>query len=76
VASTLEELGSKLAELDDMRRHAERELSAPQDHQERVEQLEEDRDVLLEEMPRRCRLGWIHHHYLALLEHGHRTSSR
>ena len=50
MASTLEELGSKLAELDDMRRHAERELSAPQDHQERVEQLDEDRDVLLEEM--------------------------
>jgi chromosome segregation ATPase len=47
---TLEELGSKLSELDDMRRHAERELSALQDYQERVEQLEADRDVLLEEM--------------------------
>jgi hypothetical protein len=47
---TLEELGSKLSELDEMRRHAERELSALQDHQERVEQLEEDRDALIKEM--------------------------
>jgi site-specific DNA recombinase len=47
---TLEELGSKLSELDKMRRHAERELSALQDHQERVEQLEEDRDALIKEM--------------------------
>jgi len=47
---TLEELGLKLSELDEMRRHAERELSALQDHQERVEQLEEDRDALIKEM--------------------------
>jgi site-specific DNA recombinase len=47
---TLEELGSKLSELDAMRRHAERALSALQDHQERVEQLEEDRDALIKEM--------------------------
>jgi len=47
---TLEELGKKLAELDEIRRHAEKELSTLKDHQERVEQLEEDRDALLEEM--------------------------
>jgi hypothetical protein len=47
---TLEELGSKLSELGEMRRHAERELSALQDRQERVEQLEEDRDALIKEM--------------------------
>jgi DNA repair exonuclease SbcCD ATPase subunit len=47
---TLEELGSKLSELDEMRRHAERELSALQDHQERVQQLEEDRDALIKEI--------------------------
>src|ERR671911_1033904 len=47
---TLEELGQKLSQLDEMRRHAERELSALQDHQERVEQLERDRDALIEEM--------------------------
>src|SRR5215217_5978978 len=47
---TLKELGSKLSELDEMRHHAERELSALQDHQERVEQLEEDRDALIKEM--------------------------
>ena len=33
-----------------IRRHAEKELSALQDYQERVEQLEEDRDSLLEAM--------------------------
>jgi|SRR5215208_526931 len=47
---TLEELGKKLTQLDEIRRHAEKELSASQDYQERVEQLEEDRDVLLEAM--------------------------
>jgi hypothetical protein len=47
---TLEELGIKLSQLDEMRRHAERELSALQDHQERVERLEQDRDDLLEAM--------------------------
>ena len=54
---TLEELGSKLSELDEMRRHAERELSALQDHQERVEQLEADRDVLLEEIAETVPVG-------------------
>jgi site-specific DNA recombinase len=47
---TLEELGSKLSELDEMRRHAERELSALADSRERVEQLEKDRDTLLSTM--------------------------
>jgi predicted nuclease with TOPRIM domain len=47
---TLEELGEKLAELDEIRRHAEKELASLKDHQERVEQLEEDRDALIEEM--------------------------
>jgi hypothetical protein len=47
---TLEELGKKLAQLDEIRPHAEKELSASQDYQERVEQLEEDRDVLLKAM--------------------------
>ena len=49
---TLEELGEKLSGLDEIRRHAERELSALHDYQERVKQLEleEDRDDLLEAM--------------------------
>jgi len=47
---TLEELGKKLSELDEIRRQAEKEHSALQDYQERVEQLEEDRDSLLEAM--------------------------
>src|SRR5215210_3427200 len=47
---TLEELGSKLTELEEIRWHAEKELSALQDHQERVEQLEQDRDALIKEM--------------------------
>jgi site-specific DNA recombinase len=47
---TLEELGPKLAQLDEIRRHAERELSALEDHRERVGQLEEDRDALVESM--------------------------
>jgi hypothetical protein len=47
---TLEELGEKLSELDQIRRHAERELSALEDHRGRVEQLEEDRDALIEAM--------------------------
>ncbi len=47
---TLEELGQKLSQLAEMRRHAERELSALQDRQERVEQLEKDRDALIEEI--------------------------
>jgi chromosome segregation ATPase len=47
---TLEELGSKLRELDNTRRAAERELAALQDHRRRVEDLEQDRDALLEDM--------------------------
>ncbi len=47
---TLEELGSKLSELDEMRRHAQRELAALAENQERIAQLEEDRDTLLKTM--------------------------
>jgi chromosome segregation ATPase len=47
---TLDELGSKLRELDDTRRAAEQELAALQDHRRRVVELERDRDALLEEM--------------------------
>jgi hypothetical protein len=47
---TLEELGSKLRELDNTRKTAERELAALKDHRRRVEDLEEDRDALLEDM--------------------------
>jgi site-specific DNA recombinase len=47
---TLDELGSKLRELDNTRRTAERELAALKDHCKRVEDLEEDRDTLLEDM--------------------------
>jgi site-specific DNA recombinase len=43
---TLEELASKLAGLDETRRHAERELTALRDQQQRVEELESDRDAL------------------------------
>ena len=45
---TLEELGSKLKDLDETRLHAERELRALKDLQARVEELEADRDTLLE----------------------------
>ncbi len=45
---TLEELGSKLKDLDETRLHAERELRALKDSQARVEELEADRDTLLE----------------------------
>jgi hypothetical protein len=44
---TLEELASKLRELDETRRHAERELAALGDRQERVAELESDRDALV-----------------------------
>jgi hypothetical protein len=44
----LKELASKLGELDEIRRHAERELAALKDQQERVAELEADRDALLE----------------------------
>jgi endonuclease III len=47
---TLEELSKKLSQLDEIRGQAEKELSTLQDFQERVEKLEEDRDLLLEAM--------------------------
>lgn len=47
---TLEELDSKLKELDNSRRTAERELAALTDHRRRVDELEKDRDALLESM--------------------------
>ena len=45
---SLEELGSKLRDLDNTRMIAERELAALNDHSRRVQDLEEDRDALLE----------------------------
>jgi hypothetical protein len=45
---TLEELASKLNELDEARTHAERAIAALRDSQERVEALEKDRDALIE----------------------------
>ena len=45
---TLEELASKLGELDEIRRHAERELAALKNYQEHITELEADRDTLLE----------------------------
>jgi site-specific DNA recombinase len=45
---TLEELASKLGELDETRRHAERELAALKGHQQRITELEADRDTLME----------------------------
>jgi site-specific DNA recombinase len=45
---TLEELAFKLGELDEIRRHAMRELTALKDYQERIDELEADRDALLE----------------------------
>jgi site-specific DNA recombinase len=47
---TLEELGSKLQELDDARRLAQAELEALMRRQEHIKQLEEDREALLESM--------------------------
>src|SRR5215218_7778024 len=47
---TLEELGSKLQELDDARRLAEAELEALMRHQEHIENLEKDREALLKSM--------------------------
>jgi hypothetical protein len=47
---SLEELGSKLKDLDESRLHAERELGALKDSQTRVEVLEADRDALLESL--------------------------
>ena len=47
---SLEELGSKLRDLDNTRRIAERELAALKNHRRRVQDLEQDRDALLESM--------------------------
>jgi hypothetical protein len=47
---TLEELGSKLQELGDARRLAETELEALMRCQERIEELEKDREALLKSM--------------------------
>ncbi|MDQ3911638.1 MAG: recombinase family protein [Actinomycetota bacterium] len=47
---TIEELRSKLTALEETRRHAEAELLALKDSQHRAEQLERDRDALLESM--------------------------
>jgi site-specific DNA recombinase len=47
---TLEELGAKLKELESARTSAERELVALKDRRRRVEELEEDRDALLESL--------------------------
>jgi hypothetical protein len=47
---TLEELSSKLSELEAMHLNAERELAAMRDSQARVEELELDRDTLLESL--------------------------
>ena len=44
---TLDELGSKLRELDNTRRAAERELASPKDRRMRAEGLENDQDALL-----------------------------
>jgi hypothetical protein len=46
---TLEELGTRLRELDNARRAAERELAALKAHRRRVKDLEQDRNVLLED---------------------------
>ena len=45
---TLQELGTRLEELENKRNTAERELSSLRSHQQRVEKLEEDRDALLQ----------------------------
>ena len=47
---TLQELGVKLEELENGRKEAERELTALKAHQQRVEELEKDRDALLQRM--------------------------
>jgi hypothetical protein len=44
---TLEELAVRLGELDETKSHAGRELMALRDQQQRVEELESDRDTLL-----------------------------
>lgn len=45
---TLQELGAKLEELEKGHKMAERELMALRSHQQRVEELEKDRDALLQ----------------------------
>ena len=45
---TLDELRSRLSELEETRRTAESELAALRNHQEHVRQMEQDRDALLE----------------------------
>jgi hypothetical protein len=45
---TLQELGAKLEELEKGHKMAERELMALKSHQQRVEELEKDRDALLQ----------------------------
>ncbi len=45
---TLEELGARLTEIEDTRKSAEHELAALKGHRRRVEELEADRDTLLE----------------------------
>ena len=47
---TLQELGAKLEELEEGCREAERELMALRSHKQRVENLEKDRDALLQSM--------------------------
>jgi DNA repair exonuclease SbcCD ATPase subunit len=47
---TLEELGSKLQELDDARRLAQAELESLARRQEHIEQLEKDREALIRSM--------------------------
>jgi site-specific DNA recombinase len=47
---SLEELGSRLKDLDNTRRIAEQELAALKDHRRRVQDLEQDREALLESM--------------------------
>ena len=47
---TLDELRARLAELDDTRSIAERELEALRTHSERVAELETDRDALLDSL--------------------------
>jgi site-specific DNA recombinase len=47
---SFDELRAKLAELDEARKTAERELAALRDHEERVASLERDRDALLDSL--------------------------
>ena len=47
---TLQELGAKLEQLEEGRREAERELTTFRANQQRVDELEKDRDALLQSM--------------------------